>query len=51
MMIVSTTGYIIACRDPFFSDYSNNDAAIMKNILHRNTDNIINWFEKVPSIE
>ncbi|CAF3796636.1 unnamed protein product [Rotaria magnacalcarata] len=26
---------------PFFSDFSNNDASIMKNILHRNLDKIV----------
>jgi hypothetical protein len=47
MMIVSTTGYIIAAIGPFFSDFSNNDAAIMKNILYRNTDKIVEWLNKV----
>ena len=47
MMIVSTTGYIIACMGPFFSDFSNNDAAIMKNILNRNSDKIVDWLQKV----
>jgi hypothetical protein len=47
MMIVTTTGYIVACIGPFFSDYKNNDASIMKDILLRNTDNILNWLEEV----
>ena len=47
MMIVSTTGYIIACIGPFLSNFSNNDASIMKNILHQNTDQILNWLNKV----
>jgi len=47
MMIVTTTGYIIACIGPFFSDFKNNDASIMKDILLRNTDNILNWMEEV----
>ena len=47
MMIVSTTGYIVACIGPFLSDFSNNDASIMENILYRNTDKIVDWLNKV----
>jgi hypothetical protein len=47
MMIVSTTGYIIACIGPFFSDFNNNDASIMQNILFRNTDKIVDWLNEV----
>ncbi|CAF2052214.1 unnamed protein product [Rotaria magnacalcarata] len=43
MMIVTTTGYIVACIGPFMSDFNNNDAAIMKDILLRNTDHILSW--------
>ncbi|CAF4322937.1 unnamed protein product [Rotaria sp. Silwood2] len=45
-MIVTTTGYIVACIGPFFSDIKNNDASIMNDILLRNTDNILNWLEE-----
>ena len=47
MMIVSTTGYIVACIGPFLSDFSNNDASMMKNILLENIDNILEWIEEV----
>ena len=47
MMIVSTTGYIVACTGPCFSDFSNNNASIMKTILYRNTDKIVNLLKKV----
>jgi hypothetical protein len=47
MMIVSTTGYIVDCIGPFLSDFSNNDASIMKNILLENIDNISEWIEEV----
>ena len=47
MMIVSTTGYIVACIGPFLSDSSNNDASMMKNILLENIDNILEWIEEV----
>lgn len=50
MMIVTTTGYIIACIGPFFSDFKNNDASIMKDILLRNTENILRWLDEVISI-
>ena len=46
MIVVSTTGYIIRV-DPFFSDYSNNDGSIMKNILIKNREKILNWLHKV----
>ena len=46
-MIVTTTGYTVACIGPFFSDFKNNDASIMKDILLRNTDNILNWLEEI----
>ena len=47
MMIVTTTGYIVACIGPFFSDFKSNDASILKNILLRNTDNILTWMDEV----
>ena len=49
MMIATTTGYIVAYIGPFFSDFKNNDASIMKDILLGNTDNILNWLEEVIS--
>ena len=47
MMVVSTTGYIITCIGPFLSNFANNDASIIKNILFKNTDNILNWLTDV----
>jgi hypothetical protein len=47
MMIVTTTGYIIACIGPFFSDFKNNDASIMKDRLLHNTDNILRWLDEI----
>ncbi|CAF1684347.1 unnamed protein product [Rotaria magnacalcarata] len=43
MMIVTTTDYIVACIEPFMSDFNNNDAAIMKDIYLLNTDHILSW--------
>lgn len=50
MMMVSTTGYVIVCIGPFLSDFSNNDASMMKNILYRNTKRIMNWLNKVKMV-
>ena len=47
MMIVTTTGYIIACIGPFFLGCKNNDASIVKDILLQNTDNILGWLKEV----
>ncbi|CAF4714848.1 unnamed protein product [Rotaria socialis] len=46
MMIVTTTDYVVACIVPFMSDFNNSDAAIMKDILLRNTDNILSWLKE-----
>ncbi|CAF3017429.1 unnamed protein product [Rotaria socialis] len=46
MMIVTTTDYVVACIVPFMSDFNNSDAAIMKDILLRNTDNILCWLKE-----
>lgn len=50
MMIVSTTGYIVACIGPFFSDFSNNDASIIKNVLLNNMDSILSWVKEVNNL-
>ncbi|CAF4373861.1 unnamed protein product [Rotaria magnacalcarata] len=47
MMIVTTTGYIVACIGPFMSDFNNSDAAIMKDILLRNTDHILSRLKEL----
>jgi hypothetical protein len=46
MVVVTTTGYIIAIFGPFFSDNSNNDASILKHIMINNYDDILNWVEE-----
>ncbi|CAF3386727.1 unnamed protein product [Rotaria socialis] len=46
MMIVTITGYIVTCIGPFMSDFNKDDAAIMKDILLRNTDNILSWLKE-----
>lgn len=46
MVVVTTTGYIVAIFGPFFSDHSNNDASILKHIMINNYDDILNWIEE-----
>ncbi|OWF49584.1 uncharacterized protein LOC110451517 isoform X2 [Mizuhopecten yessoensis] len=46
MIVVSTTGYFITVLGPYFADYKNNDASILKHILHNNIEDIKNWVEE-----
>ena len=46
MVVVTTTGYIVAIFGPFFSDNSNNDASILKHIMINNYDDLLNWIEE-----
>ncbi|CAF4370868.1 unnamed protein product [Rotaria sp. Silwood2] len=39
-------GYILRALGPFFSDYKNNDASILKHSLYKNEQDIINWLHK-----
>ena len=43
--MTTTTGYIITIFRPFYSDYYNNDASILKHVLLNNYDDILNWVE------
>ena len=43
MVIVTTTGYIVTIFGPFFSDFHNNDASILKHIMLSNYEDILNW--------
>ena len=43
--ITTTTGYIITIFRPFYSDYYNNGASILKRVLLNNYDDILNWVE------
>ena len=43
LLITTTTGYVIVAYGPCLSDSSNNDAAIQKDILIKNKDDILNW--------
>jgi hypothetical protein len=46
MMMVTTTGYIIAIFGPFFSDYNNNDASILKHVMVNNYEDFLNWIKE-----
>ena len=43
MMMVTTTGYIVTIFGPFFSDFRNNDASILKYVMLNNYEDILNW--------
>ena len=45
MVMATTTGYIITVFGPFYSDYYNNDASILKHVLLNNYEDILNWVE------
>ncbi|CAF2876294.1 unnamed protein product [Rotaria sp. Silwood2] len=46
MILTTTDGYILCALGPFFSDYKNNDASILKHSLYKNEQDIINWLHK-----
>ena len=41
--MVTTTGYILTIFGPFFSNFQNNDASILKHIMLNNYEDILNW--------
>ncbi|CAF4618720.1 unnamed protein product, partial [Rotaria magnacalcarata] len=43
MVMVTTTGYIVTIFGPFFSDFHNNDASILKHVMLNNYEDILNW--------
>ncbi len=43
MVMVTTTGYIVTIFGPFFSDFQNNDASILKHVMLNNYEDILNW--------
>jgi hypothetical protein len=43
MVMVTTTGYVVAVFGPFFSDFHNNDASILKHIMLNNYEDILTW--------
>ncbi|CAF4084367.1 unnamed protein product [Rotaria magnacalcarata] len=38
--------YILCALGPFFSDYKNNDASILKHCLYKNEQDIVNWLHE-----
>lgn len=45
ILIVVTDGYILAILGPYFSDYYNNDAAILQNVFVRDAQALSNRFQ------
>ena len=43
MVMVTTTGYIVTIFGPFYSDFHNNDASILKHVMLNNYEEILTW--------
>ena len=41
--MVTTTGYIITIFGPFYSDFHNDDASILKHVMLNNYEDILSW--------
>jgi hypothetical protein len=46
MVMVTTTGYIVTIFGPFFSDFHNNDASILKHVMLKNYEDILTWIKE-----
>ena len=46
MVMVTTTGYIVTIFGPFFSDFQNNDASILKHVMLNNYEDILTWIKE-----
>lgn len=43
--MVTTTGYIVTIFGPFYSDFHNNDASILKHVMLNNYEEILTWIK------
>ncbi|CAF3862255.1 unnamed protein product [Rotaria sp. Silwood2] len=46
MVMTTTTGYILTIFGPFYSDFHNNDASILKHVMRNNYEDILNWVQE-----
>ncbi|XP_056002470.1 uncharacterized protein LOC125653135 [Ostrea edulis] len=46
MMVVTTTGYIVSILGPYLSHSKNNDASILKHMIHCNTEELKTWLKE-----
>lgn len=46
IMVVTTTGYIVSILGPYLSDSTNNDASILKHMIHCNTEELKTWIKE-----
>ncbi|CAF3303856.1 unnamed protein product [Rotaria sp. Silwood2] len=46
MVMTTTTGYILIIFGPFYSDFHNNDASILKHVMLNNYEDILNWVQE-----
>ena len=45
MVVTTTTGYILTIFRPFYSDFHNNDASILKHVMLSNYEDILSWVQ------
>lgn len=45
-MVVTTSGYIVSILGPYLSDSKNNDASILKHMIHCNTKELRTWIKE-----
>ena len=46
MVTTTATGYILTIFRPFYSDFHNNDASILKHVMLNNYEDILNWMQE-----
>ena len=46
MVTMTATGYILTIFEPFYSDFHNNDASILKHVMLNNYEDILNWMQE-----
>ena len=46
MVTTTANGYILTIFGPFYSDFHNNDASILKYVLLNNYEDILNWMQE-----
>ena len=46
MIVVTTSGYIVSVLGPYLADSKNNDASILKHMIHHNAEELRNWLQE-----
>ena len=45
IIVVTTSGYIVSILGPYLPDSENNDASILKHMIHHNAEELRNWLQ------